>query len=535
MEDDTEHIPDIQKCSFSTEAPQPSASSFTTTCRLLYLSHGFAQLSEACWQFSMIVFLSAFCHYSSLTLVASYGLFLNMAVCTTSTSLGQWLDLRRQQRWESVRLLMGMETLAVVCGTACCFVFLSNKDDESEEDVPQYTVTAICSLAGIFLCGAMAQVMDKALAIAIERDWLVVIGQEHAAASEQADKSALFSQFLSNMNVTMRQIAMTCKVTAPAVAGALLSIFQANENDGRSLRWAAVGIGVLNTVSITVEYSCTAAIYRRVPGLSGVDNSFLTDDSGHTDEETHHEEDEEDELATTDRKQENHRNCCCISILKGLRQYLDQPVALAGVSLSCLYVNPLTFGNGIVTTYLLHRGVSLHGVGILRGISSGVGLLGTLAFPFLHRSCSSLETLGLGSIMYQCSCLSLTILAVIRDDTQSSVPLLVGGIWASRVGLWVFDISVTQLQQEQIADDLRGVAGGVQQSLNSMCTIISFTLGIVCSSSEQFIDLVWASFGSVCVGVCLMALFVIPSQCYPNHHTTPAMQSSHRWTKIQQP
>jgi hypothetical protein len=67
---------------------------------------------------------------------------------------------------------------------------------------------------------------------------------------------------------------------------------------------------------------------------------------------------------------------------------------------------------------------------------------------------------------------------VSTHDATTSVSLLLAGVLASRTGLWVFDLSVTQLQQETVPKDVRGVVGGVQQSLNAVCSLLCFAVGL---------------------------------------------------------
>jgi iron-regulated transporter 1 len=75
--------------------------------------------------------------------------------------------------------------------------------------------------------------------------------------------------------------------------------------------------------------------------------------------------------------------------------------------------------------------------------------------------------------------------------------MLTGGVCASRVGLWVFDIAITQLMQEYIPSDVRGVVGGVQQSLNAFLGLFSFILGIIIPDPRDFPIYVAAGYGSV--------------------------------------
>jgi hypothetical protein len=102
----------------------------------------------------------------------------------------------------------------------------------------------IC-IIGIHILGAVAQVMDQGFLISIERDWVVVLSEAaslsltktsrtnddgHETIKNTKDLSTndevdtVFSQWLSQTNVAMKQIDLCCKVAAPAVAGFLLPL-----------------------------------------------------------------------------------------------------------------------------------------------------------------------------------------------------------------------------------------------------------------------------------------------------------------------
>jgi len=118
------------------------------------------------------------------------------------------------------------------------------------------------------------------------------------------------------------------------------------------------------------------------------------------------------------------------------------------------YLNALTF-DAILTTYLVWRGMGFETIGIWRGISSAIGLLGTCVYHWsVNRM--TLELTGMWSIIYEFLCLSLSYGSLFVDDNQASLIMLIAGICASRIGLWVYDIAVTQMMQEYIPDGIRG-------------------------------------------------------------------------------
>jgi len=82
-----------------------------------------------------------------------------------------------------------------------------------------------------------------------------------------------------------------------------------------------------------------------------------------------------------------------------MRAFFSQSVWEAGVALSLLYLNVLSFGN-IMIAYLNYRQMNTTVIGLTRGVGETIGLLGTVAF---HRSSGKigLPITGLWSIWMQ--------------------------------------------------------------------------------------------------------------------------------------
>ena len=81
-----------------------------------------------------------------------------------------------------------------------------------------------------------------------------------------------------------------------------------------------------------------------------------------------------------------------------------------------------------------------------------------------------------------------------------SVGVLLAGIITARYGLWVSDLTITQVLQENVLEEHRGIIGGVQNGMNSAMDTIKFILVIVLPEQETFGWLIVASFAFVCFG-----------------------------------
>merc|ERR1711982_182561 len=86
--------------------------------------------------------------------------------------------------------------------------------------------------------------------------------QSQAELNDTPDEQQLEKDWLSETNIAMTQIDLSCKSLAPAVAGFLLTTF------GDNLKDAALFVGALNICCLIVEWFCTAHIYRLIPDLA---------------------------------------------------------------------------------------------------------------------------------------------------------------------------------------------------------------------------------------------------------------------------
>ncbi|XP_032241201.1 solute carrier family 40 member 1 [Nematostella vectensis] len=105
-------------------------------------------------------------------------------------------------------------------------------------------------------------------------------------------------------------------------------------------------------------------------------------------------------------------------------------------------------------------------------------ILASATLSSLHPSNSSFPN----------NCTSYTKHTVVKSYNFSyvSVILLLSGIITSRFGLWLTDLTVTQLQQEIVAEEERGRVGAVQKSLCSMLDMAIYVLVISLPLPEQF-------------------------------------------------
>ena len=277
---------------------------------LLYTSHTFNQFSESAWQFALILFLAAFSDYESLFLISSYGLAPTLSVVLLGSRAGRLVD--DTNRLQVARYFIWIENIGVLLATALSYWLLRILQERNDFS---YDLLTILILVGIHVFGSLASVLDKAFIVAVERDWVVVMS-EVAKKEENGD-------WLSETNVAMKQIDLSCKVIAPAVAGFVIGAFD-RSGGGSDLTGAAILVGSLNAISLIVEYVCMVQIYSLVPSLSAHRVS-TRNDSG-----------DDDSLKGMEATQEKQESRYIAFISRDLKTYMTQPVCYAGFSLALL-------------------------------------------------------------------------------------------------------------------------------------------------------------------------------------------------------
>lgn len=487
--------------------------------RLLYVSHFFNQFSEQIWQFSLALFLAAYTDNASIMLVTTYGLVTNLFILFFGSSVGRYID--GSNRLTVARQFIGLENLTVVTATVLCYVLLSKDADivnsETEDVVIDasssslYDLKSVILLIAIHLLGAFAMCLDTGFLVAVERDWVVVMSLSACNQRKLSKEESKNTQndWLSSTNVKMRQIDLSCSILAPAFAGIFIGLFDngAGKHHGYYLRGAAVFVGAVNVAALVVEYICTAKIYHTIPDLAR--NASVTQNTmeeatrlnkGGGGDSDNLEEGEDGEARNNGNTGKTGKRS--MKILEDLELYFSQSICWAGFSLALLYLNvALSFGNTL-TVYFIWRGISMGEIGFWRGVASAAGLGGTFVYHILAKKVGLVD-IGMLSITFEFLCLASCFGALFVSNNDIFFVILIAGVCFSRIGLWVFDISVTQLMQFHVPAPIRGLVGGVQNSLNSFFTVIIYVVGLFLSDPHLFN--IYASVSIV--GVTLAAIF----------------------------
>ncbi|OQV16415.1 Solute carrier family 40 member 1 [Hypsibius exemplaris] len=457
-----------------------------------------ASEGDQMWSFTSALFLLQL-FPDSMLLPAIHGFITGLCVIMFGALIGEWVD--RTPRLPAVRIALITQRSCVALGSLILtFTFLFK---ESISDSGKFGC-----VFGFMLFAIVGDCASVAMNIIVKKDWVVVI-----AGGSKTD--------LADMNVTIRRIDLTCQILSPIIIAQILT-FGAHYV-------GTIVVSVWNVLSVVAEYFILQTIYEQRPQLAVKTSKRASSDQ------------------RSQTKRPLHRQIfrSCFAIRDGWQTYFKNRVAPAGIGLAFLYMTVLSF-NGVTNTYILTQGLSESVISIMMAVGAVTGIAGTFVFPVLRQKIG-LERTGFFALAFQLAFLCLCVLSVwlpgtpfhpdfvretqnetmielMKEDRNStqidsgkwitqpaeklpSAFVFLAGMIGARFGLWMADLTITQLIQENISEKERGVIGGVQSSLNGFMDMLKFILVIFLPYPETFGILIIISFLFVIFGDGFYALY----------------------------
>ncbi|KAL7194944.1 hypothetical protein ACSBR1_035201 [Camellia fascicularis] len=453
----------------------------------LYVGHFLARWGARMWEFSVGLYMINLSP-NSLLLAALYGVVESASTVLFGPLVGQWVD--RLSYVKVLQLWLLTQNLSFIIAGGTVVALLVHPDLQFSNSIAFVSLVIITNISG-----AIGVLSTLAGTILIEREWVVVISEGHPA------------EILTSMNSVIRRIDLICKLFAPVLTGFIISFV--------SLTASAFALSLWNTVSVFLQYWMLMSVYNGFPSLregslkrvsrpspvpeespstSRVKSAVLSDDEN------------DSELSKNSWIGKIIERFSKIQYVVSWRVYLQQDVVLPGVALALLYFTVLSFGT-LMTATLEWEGIPAYVIGIARGVSATVGIAATFLYPILQSRISTLRT-GLWSIWSQWICLLVCVASIWVQNKLVSAYVLMGGVAASRLGLWMFDLSVIQQMQDQVPESDRIVVGSVQNSLQSVLDLMTYVMGVIVSDPQDFWTLIMLSFVLVTLAAGLYSLHI---------------------------
>eukprot|EP00729_Bicosta_minor_P007195 gene7195-11584_t len=468
--------------------------------RKLYISHFLSAWGDRMFEFAVGLLLINVWP-DTLLLVAFYGLVGSVGNVLGGAPVGEWVD--RGDRLMVVRRALMVANGTVVFSAVLLGMLLKRQEATDETATPERDGIFWLMVTLVVISGAISNLGSLASTLAVEKDWVKVICKDD-------------SETLANTNSVMRRIDLVCKVVAPILVGIILSSFGAKAG--------ATFIVVWNCISVFPEFYALHNVYSSFPELHNKATARATTATGDGDADA---DSSSDGGATS-------QAATCWSLVaspftamnRGWNTYLEQDVFRPAIALALLYCTVLSFGT-VMTAYIYSRGMSEAKLAYARGGGAVFGLISTFIYPQLFKSKGVVGTGGI-SIWIQFICLSLCVLStawaddgdctefeftdvdrfsLCRTQRNRELGLLLTGVIVSRVGLWMFDLAVSQLLQERVKDHELGLVNGVQSSIQNLLDMLGYILSLIINEPADFKWLVYLSVGFVGGAVAMYSTF----------------------------
>ena len=491
---------------------QPSCCRSSCTITPQHLVAGatlFSAWGDRMWNFAIGLYLIKLTP-GSLRLAAIYGLAWTSFAIVFTPIIGVWID--HTPRIKVIRYSLLMQNLLVIVDAITLLVVF--------EWPPKSDGLMLFIYVVIIVFGASANVIAQGEKISIAKDWIVVVCKGNKT-------------LLAESNALLRRIDLTVAIVSPIAVGFAMSIV--------STYASIIFICMWDLFSFFAEYFLLLKVYKDIPELRFKNNN---------DEESVSLLGKESSMETEGRFVEVKSGFDVAgrlkSFIQGWHVYYKQDVFLAGLTLAMLYLTCLGF-NAITTGYASSQGLTALSVSLCYAAGSLVGIFGTFLFPYMRLKLGVLKTGAIGSFS-QLIMLMLCVVAIWAPGSPSllksanwysqnntsvfsgnsklnnntlttqaplpkgfnytSIVLVMVGIILSRTGIWLLDLSVTQLQQENIPEHERGIVGGVQYALNEFFDLSHFIITIFLPRPNEFGYLTLISFGAITTSAIIFQIFV---------------------------
>lgn len=524
---------------------------FTSAKFLIYMGHALSTWGDRMWNFAVAVFLVEL-YGNSLLLTAVYGLVVAGSVLLLGAIIGDWVDKNPRLKVAQTSLVV-QNSCVILCGILLMVVF---QFKEQLAELYNGWILTTCYILVITIAN-IANLASTAMSITIQRDWVVVV------AGQDSSK-------LADMNATVRIIDQLTNILAPMLVGQIMSFGSHFIGCGFISGWNLCSM-CLEYALLWKVYKKTPALAVKAGQKDPQQQQEMQDLSPMRDLENGQSPEESSQplmnKTAVVRSDSPKQHSCCYQVSEPLRTlkagwvaYYNQNIFFAGMSLAFLYMTVLGF-DCITTGFAYTQGLNGSVLSLLMGASAISGICGTVAFTWIRKKCGLIRT-GFISGVAQLSCLVLCVVSVFApgspfDLTVSpfqdllthligekplqeadhsllfsanittaatpttaeevplqsylSVSLLFAGVIAARVGLWSFDLTVTQLIQENVIESERGVINGVQNSMNYLLDLLHFIMVILAPNPEAFGLLVLISVSFVAMGHMMYFRFAFKS------------------------
>eukprot|EP00930_Biecheleria_cincta_P000768 TRINITY_DN10185_c0_g1_i1.p1 TRINITY_DN10185_c0_g1~~TRINITY_DN10185_c0_g1_i1.p1 ORF type:complete len:470 (-),score=81.54 TRINITY_DN10185_c0_g1_i1:410-1819(-) len=436
--------------------------------RFMYVSHFVASWGERMWEFSAGLLLLQLSGGQSLALPALFGFTLQLTAALLGPKVGSLVDSEHSLRIPLAALAGQNSGIALAALSAwLAFVFVAPAGLRSSAGLQAAVACVLC-----FSC--VAKLASLARQLALEKRWAKAL-----TAGDVSD--------LATLNGTLRRIDLSCKIIAPIASGAVMSSL--------SPASAAAAVAAANVLAWPIEAYCLRTVWA-----DAWCRARLDDPGGKSSSK---------QVATGASALPDSANACPPGSGEALAAegkvfqlyFAQRGLWPSTFALSMLHFTVLSFGQ-VMTAYVMTLGIDAWIVAFYRSLGEIFGVTATVLAPRIVARWGAASSATIFIWMQVAMLVPATVGASswARSNLSPACAsaLLVGGVGTSRLGLWGFDLSVTQLLQERVVpDSALAFVSGLQHSFESTFGACASIMGIVLCAPSQFGILAMGSFLTV--------------------------------------
>ncbi|KAF9973777.1 hypothetical protein BGZ73_002965 [Actinomortierella ambigua] len=506
-------------------------------CRwAIYAVHALCAWDERLYEFASYVFLFEI-FKATLLPPSIYGFMTTVAGILLCTSVGTIVDRtpRLQGKFPYPLSVLPVRTFLVtqkLCGIfgGLGFWALLTFFDPTQVDRGVMSVEMGYSIfCFLVVLSSLLKLSALGWSISIERDWIVVLCEGD-------------SHLLTRINASMKRIDLVCKLCSPLALAGCLAWLPTEWCSLLIAAWCAVSLG-MEWLLVLYIWNSSSALWE--PRELGVD-IYTTDAASFMDHARKHlqqnssreplvahrhshdsqrplaqdlEGDLEDQRLV---KKSRHQNIVRY-IIMSFGIYCHHAVFLASLAYGMIYINLMSV-SGTMIGYLQWRGFSASSIAVLKGVCTTAELLGTIAMPILTYYVGLVRA-GSWSIWFEVLALTPVVLAMYSDRLPIQV-IIFAGMALSRIGVWSFDLVITQIMQEHIENDGAGAINGWHYTMMNTFELAQFVLTMIWHDPQQYLAPALISYGCVVAGAMVYAGYLMRMRGHLFHYRRLATSSS---------
>lgn len=187
------------------------------------------------------------------------------------------------------------------------------------------------------------------------------------------------------------------------------------------------------------------------------------------------------------------------SFKRGYKMFLALPGYTQRLMVGFIFVWMTVLSPGeIMTAWLVSIGTSTDHIANFRASAQAIGCVSTIVAPMMVARLGAPLAAALG-VLEQCLCL---ILLCVPGVLNSNASILMIGVIASRLGLWMFDLGERQVVQISVDPEHRAFLFNWEKSMCNAAQLVAMLLASLFSQTDQFwILALWSTAAILCASV----------------------------------